>query len=356
MTIREGIAWGAAVLAVGVCGYFCAELGGQKVRVTSLEQSAAARAGEAKRASAEAAGKTAALESAHAEAERLKTDLEEAGKARAALEARLAEAAKPAPAAAPKGRKRKSQLAGWMEMVRKMSDDPAMREQMRQGILMQLDMMYGDLFKEWGLDGEALEAARNTLADRMMAQMETGLLLMDASVAPEEVLRRQQEIQAASQDALAKALDASRLAALEAYEKGMPAKMLAKQTDTQLAALGLDPAVRERVRDIVVEETMSMQQQVGVQMGMGGDGMGIGGNGGELTLEQVLSARRMFSGEGAGEVGGVLQGMAEARGRILERALPLLTQDQYERFRKQQEAQAQIVEMGVRMMQGEGGE
>lgn len=355
MTMREGVAWGLAVTGLAAAGAFGWEARRMSDRAAALERETAVRT---KAREAEAAEASKALEAARLEGTRLTAEAEEALGSRKAAEEKLAaleaQARAEPPAAAP-AKKKRGGMGPMMAMARKAMEDPAMKAQMRQGMKAQVEAMYGDLLKELGLEGEARDRMVEALLDRMMGQMEVGMLLADAEVGEDEILRRQDEAYAQADAALAGLLDGAQQARLEAYDRELPDRMLARQADQELAPLKLNAAQQERVRVILIEEQKGIQARMEAGFGgMGGPG-GSGRTASRMTAEEIRKAREMMQGNGL-DTQGLLKSMAESRERTLARAQPLLTPDQYAAFRKQQEAQAQMMEMGLKMMQSMGGE
>ncbi|GEM_PF-4575721 len=359
MKLREGIAWTLTLAALAAGGVLWIQGREMSGRLAAVQAEAAARAAKGKALEARAATAERDLESFRTDAAALRKGLEQEQAARKATETQGAEMAdklrsleaSAKPAAQPKPAKKKGGLKAMMTMSARAFQDPAMRKQMRQGLGMQVGMMYEDLLQEWGLEGEARKAVVDLLADRMMTQGESAMLMMDDEVAPEEVVRRQDEALAQSQSALAAQLDAARLERLEAYDKEMPDRMLGQQVDQRLAGLGLDEAQHARVRAVLMEESRGVQASVRV----GGMNGGMASSGHRLTVEEVQKSREMMSVDAA-PLGDALKTMKESNARTLEKVRPLMSQEQLETFRKQQDAQIQMMEMASKMMSGGGEE
>ncbi len=354
MKLREGIAW-VLVLAAFAVG------GAVWQRARELENrlaEAQAEAARMKALEAQAASAERDLAAARAAKDLLRADLDKEVASRKAAEAKDAElagklksleaSAKPAPA--PKGPK-KNALKAMMAMSAKAMHDPALRKQMLQGTAMQVGMMYGDLLKEWGLEGEARQAIVDLLAERLLAESECKMLLMDEELSSEEVIRRQEESMEKQQKALADKLDAGRLARLEAFDGEIPDRLLGQQVDQGLSALNLDQGQRERVRAVLMDEARGASVQVRGNVG-GLDAMPHPGR--RMTAEDVARARQVLSGEGSG-MEDTLKALETSHQSSLERVRPLLTQEQFETFRKQQESQMQVMRMSLEMLGASGG-
>ena len=71
---------------------------------------------------------------------------------------------------------------GMMSEMRKMMENPGMKEMMKQQNLAQMDMRYGRLFDAFQLNPEEKENFKQLLAARIAAQTELGLKLMDENL------------------------------------------------------------------------------------------------------------------------------------------------------------------------------
>lgn len=350
MNAREGIAYGIGILGLLGAGYFAAQAGYANDRVHDLEKQA--RTLPSLQAKAEQAGKD--LAAARTEGERLKAEAVQAVEERKVLEAKVAELAAgmkpappvPAPAATPK---KKGSMGEMMKMSRKMMDSPAMKEQMRKTMGQLVEENYADLFQELGLSPDLRDKVTQALIDRMIAQQEMGMLLLDEELSPEEVLRRQAEMEGRQKGALG-ALLGNQATRLEAYDKTIPDRMQARTVDKDLQSLHLQPTQQAQVRSIVLEE------QKDLQTGLRSMGGGVCRSQ-AMTAEDIRKAREMMgqgSGAGQQDLEALVKSMAESRERTLARVQPLLSPEQFEAFKKQQDAKVQMMEMGLKMMQSMG--
>lgn len=254
---------------------------------------------------------------------------------------------------APKKPKKKNAMAQMMAMSRKMMDTPAMKEQMRQGTKSQVETIYADLFKEWGLVGDARDKVAEALANRMMGQVGVYMSVFDEEVKEDEIIRQQQEAAAKASADLAGVLSGAQWARLEAYDKELPARERVQKVDQELAPLHLQPSQQEQVRAIILEEQPAAPQ---IEMHFGSNGGGTSMLGEQLTPEMIRKARQEMAGDGTIEnMSQTLKDMAASRERIFTRVQPLLTPDQFEMFKKQEEAKAQAMEMSSKMIQSMNG-
>ena len=269
---------------------------------------------------------------------------------------RLQDTLKPASVAAaprpPSGKKPKGGMAAMMAMTRKMMEDPAMKAQIRQEMKPQIEQMYGDFLRELGVEGETRAAIEEALADRMLSGMDLVAVLTDETLSEEEAARRLAEMHSESQTDLAAHLDAGQLQKLQDYDREMPVRIQARMIDQQLAVLKLQPAQQEQVKGVLLEEARSTQDSLQVSMGSGPQGVPLSA---PMSVEEVRKARKMMTGQGTEDAGKAVQTMRESQGRSFLRIQPLLTPEQFETFKKQQEAQLQMMEMGLKMMQEMGG-
>ncbi len=263
---------GMCLISVGIvgAGWLGERMLGESERVSALERDLA----DARDAAAHDLG-VARTEAAAAreEAARLSADLARSQaaeqEARQSLtEAQARSAAPPsAGASASPASPRTGGMRGAMRMFREMWDNPAMRDQMRAGVRMQVGILYGDLLNGWALDPEVRTAVEELLTDRMVGKTELGFLIMDENVSEDEILRRQAEGMSRSQEAMAAHLSSVQIAQVDAYEREIPRQMAARAVDGEIAGFDLDPSQRETVRAILLEERMGSQDALQIQFG-----------------------------------------------------------------------------------------
>lgn len=352
MTARESIACLAAAVSMGLAGYFAHRLSGSDAELERLRNGAFRKAAEARK-------EESRLALARKEAARLQEELSAARKSEADAKALLAsmerppESAPPPPVAAAKKR---SRLAEMMAMNAKMMESPATRANMRTAIGPFVSQLYADFLGGCGLDPEARKAAEEAIVNRMMDQMAVNLLMFDPEVAAEEVLRRVEESRAKSDEALAKVLPPERVAELAEYEKGIPDRMRTQRTEASLAGLDLEPARAAQVRPVLLECQREAEQLA--EEGFGGfQRTHMNGMSGPVTLESIRRTRAVLSGESSlPDAAGILSKMRAQRAATAERLRPYLTEEQLVAFRRQQEAELQTMEMGLKMLGGGGNE
>ena len=78
-----------------------------------------------------------------------------------------------------------SKRAG-VKALREMMETPGMKEMIKKQNLVQLEMIYGGLFKKFGLNEEEKENFKMLLGERTGAQTDLGMKVMDESLTPEQ--------------------------------------------------------------------------------------------------------------------------------------------------------------------------
>ncbi len=343
MNAREGIFCGIGILGLLGTAFFASQASRANDRIRSLEKQVQDLS--PLRAKADQAGKD--LAAARAEGARLELEAVKAVEERKAAEAdrqdvqaRLAgleAGGKPEPSALPAAARKKG---GLRKMV-KMMGSPAMKEQMRKHTTQTVEENYAEFFQESGLDPDLQAKVVQALVDRKLAQQETAMMLFDENLSAEEILRRQEETRARQASALTSLLG-GQYGSLEAYDKALPDRLQTKAVDQDLKALNLQPYQQDQVRAIVLEEQKAIRKDREGSISMPE---------GRVTAESIRKSREMLDGSPASEaqVEAMVKSMTESLERTLARVQPLLSPDQYEPFKKQQEAKAQMMEMSIRM-------
>ncbi|MFH1024078.1 MAG: hypothetical protein V1809_11915 [Planctomycetota bacterium] len=307
-----------------------------------------------------AAEKTSAQaqEASHRAVQRVRdlTTARDAAEARAtAAETRLAAPATPSPAPSPiplpsENPAPKAKRGGMKKMLMMMktaTDNPAMKSQVRQGFRMMMDPLYKELLAGWGLDEKTRGEVMDAIADRAVSlQMDIGMLILDDTVPEAEILRKQQDALTASDTALSALVGTGRLAEIDTFEKTLPEKMMRRQIDQEVSALALDPGRKETLAGILLEEQKAAAADLG--------GMHHGPEDGfrRFTAEDIRKSREMFDGEG---FSAVVTKMRESHQKVMDRAKPILSPEEFQTFEKQEAAKIQMIEMSMKMMEAMGG-
>ena len=361
MTLRETAAFVLAGLGLAAAGYFAHQSRELRGEIGRLKQGA-----DESRRAAEADRKVAAK--ARQDLDLLGERLEKERKGREAAQAVLAAVDHEAGAGAPQAAasadaktdtastrsKRKKPFDQIRGMLKTLMDNPAIKEQMRQGMILQVDLNYAAFLDEMGLSGENREAVKGLLADRLFNGMELGMLLMDDAVPEDQVLKRQDELFADSQEKIGRFLSGGQFARLETFENGIPERMRAKRLDDELKSIGLNGGQLETVRSALLEEERGRDREVEVKFGFSG-GFSGGMHGEErfhrMSVEEIRKVRSTFSGENPdADMGKLAASLHERNDRMLARVRPLLTDEQYLKYSKQKESELQMMEMGMKMM------
>lgn len=154
---------------------------------------------------------------------------------------------------------------------------------------MAVDMQYGQLFDELGLDQERDTALREAISAHQRAAMEGGMAIMRGEIKPEEMKVPSEEDLMAS---VAEVLDAGELEKFTAYQEVLPEKMMRQQMEMQvgLFAGGLSEEARAVTVDILVENLLPAAdpaQAPGSAEGM--DQMQAGYENALVQLDEALS-------------------------------------------------------------------
>lgn len=152
---------------------------------------------------------------------------------------------------------------------------------------MAVDMQYGQLFTELGLDPEKEAALREAISNHQRAAMEGGMAMMRGEQKAEDLTMPSEEDLMAS---VAEVLDEEELEKFNAYQEALPEKMLRQQMEMQVGmfAGGLSEEARAVTIDILVENLLPPD---GVEETPGsGDGMNRMEEGYENALVQLDEA------------------------------------------------------------------
>lgn len=117
---------------------------------------------------------------------------------------------------------------------------------------MAVDMQYGQLFTELGLDPEKEAALREAISKHQRAAMEGGMAMLRGEKKAEDLTMPSEEDLMAS---VAEILDADELDKFNAYQEELPERMLRQQMEMQVGmfAGGLSEEARTVTIDILVE-------------------------------------------------------------------------------------------------------
>jgi len=126
---------------------------------------------------------------------------------------------------------------------------------MEAGLEMAVDMQYGQLFTELGLDPEKEAALREVISNHQRAAMEGGMAMMRGEKKVEDLTMPSEEDLMAS---VAEILDADELDKFNAYQEELPERMLRQQMEMQVGmfAGGLSEEARAVTIDILVENLL----------------------------------------------------------------------------------------------------
>ncbi len=352
LNAREAITTGIAVVGLLGTAFFASQASRANERIRALEKQVQDLS--PLRAKADRAEKE--LQVARTEGERLRLEAVQGMEDRNAVQARMADleaVGKEVPfVPPPAARKKKDDMRKMMKMSQKMADNPAMKEMNRRFLGKYIEEEYAEFFQESGLDPDLQAKVVQALVDRKFAQGETAMMLYDQDLSEEEILRRQAKTLAEQESAMT-ALLGGQYGRLEDYEKTLPDRIQAKAVDRDLQALDLQPDQQDQVRAIILEEQKALEECRQRASGLTPQNIGNG----KHTVESIRKAREMLDIDPVASMAinkTNLASMAESRDRTLARLQPLLSRDQYETFKKQEDAKVQMVELSLQMMQSMG--
>ena len=223
---------------------------------------------------------------------------------------------------------------GMSEMMKKMFDDPAMRESKRKQMKTMINKQYGALFKELNLTPEEREKFTELLLDKQMAAGSRAADLFDANAT-----NRVETVDALKDDAkdteasLKELLGEDRFAQYQDYTKSLADRMALDQFRQSLsdgAELGEGQAAQ--LLQVMREERSQMPRELESAMK---------GNGADL--------RKMMDGDAMEKV---LQFQEEMNQRVLQRSAGILSPEQLQQLEEFQTQQLNMQKLGIQMMKG----
>lgn len=220
-----------------------------------------------------------------------------------------------------------------MSAMADMMKDPAMKEMMKSQARAQVEFMYRDLFELLGLDAGKQEQLTKMLEDRSAAGMDLGFSMMGGKeMSAEEKKRKMDEMKAAtdaSDKALKELLGDSAFAKFESFEKSQPERLQLNTLNSQLKDKGIELSeeAESKLMDTMFQERTNFK------------------------FDMDFADQKNFDFEKYNEAGlsRYAEQQQELRGRILTKAEGILTPEQLEVFRKNQEQQAAMEKMGLQM-------
>jgi hypothetical protein len=136
---------------------------------------------------------------------------------------------------------------------------------------MSMDMAFGDFFDELNLPEDTEGKVRDILAAHMSEQISKGMEVLQSGVGQDTLNQMEQDAEERLRQELSRVLTPQELAVFDEYEETMGERMLAQNYEMQLNlyAPGMTPEGRALVRDVLVDETLAIGEQMGQDMGMG---------------------------------------------------------------------------------------
>ena len=227
-----------------------------------------------------------------------------------------------------------------MAAMADMMKDPAMKEMMKTQMRSQLEFVYRDLFELLALDPAKQDKLTKMLADRAGAGMELGLSMMGGAKISDEQKKQKTEAMKAATEASNKALkellgDAD-FAKFESFEKSQPERQQLNTLNAQLKEKGiaLSDEAESKLMDVMFKERTNFKYDTDF-------------------ADQKNFDMDKYTHEGLDRFA---EQQKELSAKILKKVEGILTPDQMDVFRKNQEQQAAMqkmgMEMGLKMMGG----
>jgi hypothetical protein len=247
--------------------------------------------------------------------------------------------AAPATSADPAGATQSESGAGeggnFMKGLAKMFTDPEMKKVMRQQQAMGIRMMYGDLGKELGLSGDALDQLYEMLADRQMEVSVKGMEMLNGSGDGGQLEAAGKEANATREahDAKLKAaLGEEGFARFQEYERTVGDRFMMQQYQSQFAASGapLEDEQKESLLRIIYDERSRTQATMF-----------------DPTNKDVAGQMRALQSDEA--LHQYLASQEDFNRRVLQRAGEVLGPEQVAAFEKIQKQMLEMQQAGVKM-------
>jgi hypothetical protein len=136
---------------------------------------------------------------------------------------------------------------------------------------MSMDMAFGDFFNELTLPEDTEGKVRDILAAHMSEQIAKGMEALQSGFDEEKIEQMEQDAEEQLREELSAVLTPQEMDVFDEYSETMGERMLAQNYDMQLNlyAPGMTPEDRALVRDVLVDETLAIGEQMGQDMGMG---------------------------------------------------------------------------------------
>lgn len=146
-------------------------------------------------------------------------------------------------------------------MLARMFEGPQGEAMAESAASMMLNMQFNDLFAGWNLPREAEEQVRDIFKRYMKEQVQRGMRFLKEKPERAVVKADMDALDAQMREELAQVLTPEQMAEFEAYEEGIPARMLEQSYDMQLRMFGagLTDENREFVKQVLVEEMLAYQ-------------------------------------------------------------------------------------------------
>jgi hypothetical protein len=221
-----------------------------------------------------------------------------------------------------------------------MFKDPETREMIKQQQKTMMggmvDKNYTDFFKAMNLTPEQQKAMKDLLLEKMLGGAEIGMEMMGGDLTAEqraEMTKKMKDATDAINQQLKDLLGAENYSQFESYEKTIPDRMALEQFKGQLTAdLALNAGQEQSLLDAISKERQDFKFTT------------------DFSNQQDFS-EDMFAKFTEERMSLYFQEQDQLNQRILARAQPLLSQEQYNTYAKSLKSQQDMMKMGMKMAQ-----
>ncbi len=224
-------------------------------------------------------------------------------------------------------------MKGIGKLAGKMMKIPGMKKMIREQQRVQLDMMYGDLYKKLWLSEENLTAFKELLLDRQMSMVELGLEFLDGEMDKEkqkEVDKKVKEAQEEIDEEVRDFLGDEKFEKYQEYNNTITERIILSQYKQQLAATQID-ALTDYQENQLIQAMKDERVNFPASEDYG---------------DPTNPKPPMFSKE---MIDSYLRNKEEYNKRIIEKTGQLLTEEQLDQFKTALKNQLDMEKLGMEM-------
>ena len=245
----------------------------------------------------------------------------------------LAEQAKAVP---PKAPGEDDASGGILKLLMSQLQDPVQLEIQKDQARSQAAMTYAALLETWELGEEARGALIEALAAHQLQGAEWMRLMLDPKMNDEEIVRCHDETEAAYRVELSRHLSNLQIEELQAFDQELAGQ--ARQTEAEsvaqdLAPMRLSDPVRDRIRDILLDDQERTREPFK----------------GGMTVSSVHAFRKDCLAAFSSADGMLGQKKAE-KARIQARVVPLLTPEQARAWQEKDAQELKMIEASLQFL------